>query len=207
MSRLKNMDIGKMEILIVEDSPTQALVLQQLLEKNGYKISVAGNGLEALAFLLKHTPNMIISDVVMPEMDGYELCRKIKSHDQMKKIPVLLLTTLSDPEEIFRGLKNGADNFVIKPYDEKLLLSRIRHIFINQEMRSRQRTDIGIDIFLGGKRHYINSDRIQILDLLVSTYEHSLKQKRELERINRELKEALETVKTLEGILPICSGC
>lgn len=125
----------------------------------------------------------------------------------MKKIPVLLLTTLSDPEEIFRGLKNGADNFVIKPYDEKLLLSRIRHIFINQEMRSRQRTDIGIDIFLGGKRHYINSDRIQILDLLVSTYEHSLKQKRELERINRELKEALETVKTLEGILPICSGC
>ena len=66
---------------------------------------------------------------------------------------------------------------------------------------------MGVEVFFAGKRYFINSDRMQILDLLFSTYQNSLQQKRELERKNKELKEALDTIKTLHGILPICSNC
>ena len=207
MSRLKNMDTNEMEILIVEDSPTQALKLHQFLEDNNYSVSVANNGMSALSYLQKSTPKLIISDIVMPEMDGYELCRKIKSHERLKSIPIILLTTLSEPEDIVNGLACGADNFVTKPYDEKLLLSRIQYVLANQKLRQKPCFDMGMEVIFAGNKFFINSDRIQILDLLFSTYENTLQQKRELERVNKELQDALDTVKALEGILPICANC
>ena len=207
MSNLKNMDTSEMEILIVEDSPTQALKLQQFLEDNNYRVSVALNGVEALSYLQECTPKLIISDIVMPEMDGYELCRKIKSHDRLKSIPTVLLTTLSEPEDIVNGLACGADNFVTKPYDENLLLSRIQYILANQKLRQNPCSGMGIEVFFAGNKFFINSDRLQILDLLFSTYENTLQQKRELERVNKELQDALDNIKELEGIVPICAHC
>ena len=194
-------------ILIVEDSPTQALQLQSLLEESGYKVSVVTNGADGLSRLKEHPPDLVISDIVMPEMDGYELCRKIKADNDLKSIPVLLLTQLTEPEDIIKGLDVGADNFVTKPYNPKLLLSQIEYILINRTMRTSPRIEMGIEVFFAGGRHFINSDRIQILDLLFSTYENSLQQKRELERLNKELKEAVDTINTLHGIIPICSNC
>ena len=201
------MDTGKIEILIVEDSPTQALKLQQFLENNSYSVSVANNGMSALSYLQKSTPKLIISDIVMPEMDGYELCRKIKSHERLKSIPIILLTTLSEPEDIVNGLECGADNFVTKPYDENLLLSRIQYILVNQKLRQKPSLDMGMEVFFAGKKFFINSDRIQILDLLFSAYEDTLQQKRILERLNKELQDALDTITALEGMLPICANC
>ncbi|MEA2039393.1 MAG: response regulator [Thermodesulfobacteriota bacterium] len=195
------------DILIVEDSSTQALQLQSLLEKSGYKVSVAANGAEAFSHLEDHFPDLVISDILMPEMDGYELCRKIKEDDDLKSIPVLLLTQLTEPEDIIKGLDAGADNFVTKPYDPKLLLSQIEYILVNRAMRTSSRTEIGMEVFFAGKKHFVNSDRMQILDLLFSTYQNSLQQKRELEKMNKELKEALDTINTLHGILPICANC
>jgi len=195
------------EILIVEDSPTQAIQLQNLLEEDGYKVSAATNGADALAHLGEHRPALVISDIVMPDMDGYEMCAKIKANDVLKSIPVILLTQLVEPEDIVKGLECGADNFVTKPYDPKLLLSQVRYLLINRMIRINPRTEMGIEIFFAGGRHFINSDRIQILNLLFSTYENSLQQKRELERINKKLKEALNTINTLHGIIPICAGC
>ena len=194
-------------ILIVEDSPTQAIQLQSLLEENGYKVSVSVNGKDALSYLDDHIPDLVVSDIVMPEMDGYELCRKIKEDDDFIGIPVLLLTQLTEPEDIIKGLDCGADNFVTKPYDPKLLLSQIEYILVNRTMRTNPRTEMGVEVFFAGKRYFINSDRMQILDLLFSTYQNSLQQKRELERTNKELKEALDTINTLHGILPICANC
>ncbi len=194
-------------ILVVEDSATQALQLRSLLEENGYEVVVANNGAAAVSCMDEWVPDLVISDVVMPELDGYELCRKIKGDDALKDVPVLLLTQLAEPEDIVKGLESGADNFVTKPYDPKLLLSRIQYILVNHSIRTHPRTEMGIEIFFAGKRHFINSDRIQILDLLFSTYEISLRQKRELERVNKELKDALDTIDTLHGILPICAHC
>lgn len=207
MTSGNQMQKNRPRILIVEDSPTQAIELKSLLEERGYAASVATNGADALSYLDKHIPDLIISDIVMPEMNGYELCRKIKTDNDLKTIPVLLLTQLSEPEDIIEGLESGADNFVTKPYDPELLLSQIEYILINRDIRIRPRTEIGIEVFFAGKRQLINSDRVQILDLLFSTYENSIRQKRELERVNRELKKALDAIETLHGILPICSHC
>ena len=81
-------------ILAVEDSPTQAEQLKHLLEQNGYSVSVAANGMEALDYLGTHIPTLVITDIVMPGMNGYELCQKIKSDERTRDIPVILLTSL-----------------------------------------------------------------------------------------------------------------
>ncbi len=104
----------KSKILIVEDSKTQALGLHNLLVENDYEVSVAFDGLEAQAYLEKFFPDIIITDVVMPDISGYELCRIIRNNERTKNIPIILLTSLASPEDIIEGLKSGADNFIIK---------------------------------------------------------------------------------------------
>ena len=83
------------EILIVEDSPTQAEELQYILEKKGYRVSAAPNGKKALEVLAGRRPDVVISDVLMPEMDGYELCKRMRADERFKHIPVILVTTHS----------------------------------------------------------------------------------------------------------------
>lgn len=207
MTESQSIDSQNHTILIVEDSLTQALKLQHLLEKHGYGVISAQNGREALKVLQQKRPELIISDVMMPEMDGYDLCRAIKARPEWRSIPFILLTNLSQPEDIVHGLECGADNFVTKPYEEARLLSRIQYILINREIRNGATSQMGLDIFFAGKKHFINSDRFQILDLLFSTYEDVLEQKHRLEKMNKELQEALDTIKTLQGLLPVCSLC
>ncbi|MGA1823666.1 MAG: response regulator [bacterium] len=207
MSSINKISPDNVTILIAEDSTTQALKLQHSLEKNGYNVSVALDGKKALSSVQQEIPDIVISDIIMPKMDGYKLCRQIKSDALLKRIPVLLLTTLSEPEDIIRGLDCGADNFLIKPYNEEQLMSHIQYILVNNKIRVEMGSRVGIEIFFGGKKHFINPERIQILDLLFSSYENVLHQKRELERLNKNLKKASETIKTLEGILPICANC
>ena len=199
--------VEKTKILIVEDSLTQAIKLQAALEDNGFRTEMAKNGAQGLQMLKDDSFDMVISDVVMPEMDGYALCKAIKDDNDLKNTPVMLLTTLSEPEKIIEGLECGANHFITKPYDEESLISRVRYILINKEVRKCQGTNLGLEIYFQGKKHFINSDRMQILDLLFSTYENTLRQKRELERLNKELKEALGTIRKLEGILPVCANC
>lgn len=177
------------EILIVEDSPTQAEKLKFLLEEKNFSVSVAYNGKEALAFLLdKPRPAIIISDIVMPEMDGYQLCRRIKENDKLRDIPVILLTALSDPRDIIRGLECGADNFITKPYDEKYLLSRIQYVLANKVILETDKVQTGVDIFFGGQKYYITAQRQQILSLLLSTYETAVQTNIDLSRTQDELR-------------------
>src|SRR5882672_2610721 len=152
------------EILIAEDSPTQAQKLQYILEQQGYQVTVATNGVKALAAARQHKPTLIISDVVMPEMDGYELCRQVKSDRKLADIPVILVTTLSDPQDVIRGLECRADNFILKPYDEHYLLSRVRFVLVNREVRQGEQSSMGVEIFFNGQKHFIIADRLQILN-------------------------------------------
>ena len=174
-------------ILIVEDSLTQALQLQNILEEHDYRVAVAYNGMEALEHLKEHIPSLVISDIVMPEMDGYELCKHIRSAEKLRDIPVILLTALSDPEDVIKALECGADNFVTKPYKEDFLISRIRTILANQELRKKGMSEMGIEIFFGGKKIFITSQRTQIIDLLLSTYENAIQKNLELKQVNNEL--------------------
>lgn len=215
-------------ILIVEDSPTQTKLLRRILEENEYAVDSATNGADALNHVKQKRPDLVITDIVMPEMDGFALCKKLKSDHQLKTIPVILLTSLSDPEDVVKGLQAGADNFLTKPCEDVFLLSRIQHIFANQELRKNQQPDSAIEIMFAKQKYSISSDRMQIIDLLLSTYEnaiqknnelrkahsylvethHLLEQKNiELEKLNHTLQSALAEVKTLSGLLPICASC
>ncbi len=193
-------DNRQIEILIVEDSPTQAAQLKYLMEKNSFSASVAKNGLEAVALMETRKPSMVISDIVMSEMNGYELCRRVRQHENLKDIPFVLCSSLSDPKDIIEGLSCGADSFIVKPYKESFLVSRINYVLANQSIRKNRNAQFGIEIFFAGKKHFITSERVQIIDLLISTYENAIQKNRELRRVNEELEEIKEklTKKTQE---------
>ena len=177
------------EILIVEDSPTQAQRLRHILEREGYSVAHAANGRLALEAARRRKPALIVSDVVMPEMDGYELCRSIKADSLLGDIPVILVTTLSDPGDVIRGLECRADNFILKPYDDHYLLGRVQFVRLNREVIQTQRATMGVEIFFNGQRHFITADRLQILNLLLSTYEAAIQRTKELTHTQAELQE------------------
>jgi DNA-binding response OmpR family regulator len=178
-------------ILAVEDSITQALRLEKILERNGFTVTVKHDGQSAINFLNSNTPgntpDMIISDIVMPVVDGYGLCRRIKALSRFKDVPVVLLTSLSDTEDVFNALTSGADSFVTKPYNESVLISRIQTIFQNKEHRKKIIEKDAIEIFFNGKMHQIPDNPYQIIDLLFSTYENAVQRNSELEQANREI--------------------
>jgi signal transduction histidine kinase/ActR/RegA family two-component response regulator len=175
------------EILIVEDSITQAEELRYILESNDYKVTHAVDTETAIEILEKKIPDIIISDIVMPGMDGFELCSRVKSDIRLNKIPLILLTSLSEASDIIKGLESGTDSFITKPYNEEFLLSKIQYLHLNFKMRKDQSSEIGLEVLFAGKKHLISSDRLQILDLLLSTYENSVIQNIELEKANKEL--------------------
>jgi two-component system cell cycle response regulator len=189
----------EVHILVVEDSLTQAEKLKFILEKNAYRISIAKDGLEALDIIKTDIPDLVITDILMPKMDGYKLCEILKNHEKYKSIPVILLTSLSDQKDVITGLKAKADNFITKPYNEDFLLSRIQHMLINLELRRNKISEIGIEVYFAGEKHFINSERIQIIDLLLSTFENAVQKTKELEETNKNLKSAFGTIRKLEN--------
>lgn len=195
------------QILIVEDSATQAAQLQFMLEQQGYEISHARNGIEARDLLKTLKPALILSDVVMPEMDGYELCHHLKEDPELRNIPVVLLTTLAEPTDIFRGLESGADHYALKPYESESLLSRVDAILADKCLRGGNKSQMGLEITYAGRKYFLNADRIQILDLLLATFENTVRKNKELETLNRQLQESIETIKVLRGLIPICAYC
>ena len=180
MNAKKNVPEETKEILIVEDSPTQAEQLKYLLEQYGYTVLAASSGKQALALLDKHKPLLVVSDIVMPEMDGYELCRQIKSAKVRQDIPVILLTSLSDAEDVLNGLECGADNFITKPYNEEYLLSHVEQIIASRKLLKNERVRVGIEIMFGGKRRFVTADQQQMLSLLISTYEEAVRKNADL---------------------------
>ena len=172
--------VGSGYIMVVEDSLVQAKRLQHFFNENDIKNIVYNNARDAYAAALENYPMLIISDIIMPGMDGYEFCLNLKSHEMLKEIPVILLTSLRDPLDIIRGLQAGADNFITKPYDDKYLLSRINYLLANREMRKSGSAEMVIEIMFRGNRYAINSEKKQILDLLLSVYEAAIQRNDEL---------------------------
>ena len=181
---------SQVNILIVEDSPTQTKLLRLILEENGYLVDSATNGVHALEFVRRKKPDLIITDIVMPEMDGFALCKTLKSDSNFKLIPIMLLTSLSDPQDVIKGLQAGADNFLTKPYEDNFLVSCIKNIFANQELRKNQISGSEIEIIFAGQKYFINSDRMQIIDLLLSTYENAVQKNNELHKAHNDLIDA-----------------
>ena len=195
MSPFNDTKRSRPEVLIVEDSLTQAEKLKYLLEAQNYLVTAVTNGKEALEAARNHRPSIIVSDIVMPEMDGYALCKEIKADTRLRDTPVVLLTSLSGAEEVLKALECGADNFIRKPYETSYLLSRIEYILVNREMRKGDTMQWGAEIYLSGKTYFITAERQQILDLLFSTFMDAVQMNGELELKQRELVQLAEQLK------------
>lgn len=120
MSRTESV---RVRVLAAEDSPTQAAFLRRSLEQAGFEVSLAANGAEALALAGRESFDVVVSDVVMPELGGYDLCRGLKA--TRPELPVILLTGLDDPLDAVHAREAGADNFVRKPYEPAEIVDRV----------------------------------------------------------------------------------
>ncbi len=175
-------------ILIVEDSPTQALRLRFTLEMAGFSVDYVHDGYEALEILKNNKPNLVISDVIMPKMDGYMLCKQIRESFDSTVLPVILLTGLSEPGNVIQGLECGANGFISKPYSEPYLLARITDIFENH-VKNFLGNDKEINFYFDGKQYSIIADRMQILEVLISTYSTVIQKNEELAQTKDELSD------------------
>ncbi len=175
-----NITLGDSYIMAVEDSVVQAKRLKHFLDMNNLNNKVFYTATEAYQAALTTPPILIISDIVMPGIDGYEFCKKLKETPALKDIPIILLTSLNDPLDIIKGLQAGADNFITKPYEEKYLLSRINYLLANSEIRRSGGGEMVLEIVFRGNKYAINSDKKQILDLLLSVYEAAVQRNDEL---------------------------
>jgi two-component system cell cycle sensor histidine kinase/response regulator CckA len=181
----------KVEVLVVEDNPTQAQELQHLLEQSGFKARLSRDGEEALAALEEHKPGIVLTDIVMAGMDGFELCRRIRAGEELSDLPVVLVTSLANPHDVLKGLECGADTFIVKPFREDELLARLQYILLNRRLAGAKSSETGVvEVFFEGQRHFISSGRLQILNLLLSTYDTAVRKNHELERLRDELNDA-----------------
>jgi len=121
------MDSGKSLILVVDDNPQNLKVLGNILKENSkYGLAFAMNGFEAIDFISRDKPDMVLLDIMMPDMDGYEVCEKIKQNPDTAEIPVIFITAKTEPEDIVRGFQAGGVDYVTKPFHEAELLMRIK---------------------------------------------------------------------------------
>ena len=177
------------KILIVEDSTVQRVMLQRLLQRAGYRFLSAKDGVEGLALVRAQRPALVISDVTMPNMDGYEMCWKIKKDPELRDVPVLLLTNMDDPKEVIRGLEVGADNYLTKPAEDQHLLERI-HFFLTLTDEERGAGGPhGMMVPFAGQRYKIKTGRRQTMNMLLSTYESAVRKNRELIRTQKIIRE------------------
>ncbi len=112
-------------ILIVDDEPAGRHTLESILEGQGYRLEMAGNGQEALEKAAKLLPDVILLDVMMPDIDGFEVCRRIRNNPPLAEIPIIMLTALDDKQSLLDGLESGADDYITKPYDRFELRARL----------------------------------------------------------------------------------
>jgi class 3 adenylate cyclase/FixJ family two-component response regulator len=176
----------KSKILVVDDYPALVTLTRHKLIHKGFDVITAPNGEEALSLVRSEYPDLVISDVEMPLMDGYELCSKIKNDSRLHQIPVILVTSMVTTDSLMKGISAGADNYLTKPYDDETLFSKIDELLNNpvKPFTDREMINVAID----NKNYNIKADYTHLVNLLVSTYKNTLAQNRELENIKQQLR-------------------
>jgi DNA-binding response OmpR family regulator len=174
-----NTPFTQSNILIVDDMPANLRLLSQILTEQGYKVRAALNGAHALTAVQADSPDLILLDIRMPEMDGYEVCQRLKADGRTADIPVLFISALDETEDKVKAFAVGGVDYVAKPFRVEEVLARVKtHLALRQLHRQLQAA---------------NAELARRLE--------------ELEIRNKELQTALSTIKTLSGLVPICAWC
>jgi two-component system phosphate regulon response regulator PhoB len=151
-------------VLVVEDEPAQLEVLSYNLEAEGFAVSRARDGEEAILLIAEGTPDIIVLDWMMPNMSGIEVCRRIKSKPETRSIPVIMLSARSEEVDKVRGLETGADDYLVKPYSVIELMARVRTQLRRVRPSSMgQQLEFG-DIILDAETHKVTrgSDELKL---------------------------------------------
>jgi phosphoserine phosphatase RsbU/P len=156
---------SKGNILVVDDNPDNLRLLTGLLNEHHYKVRLAPNGNHALATIRKEAPDLVLLDIMMPEMGGFEVCKRLKEEKQTANIPIIFISALNETFDKVKAFSMGGVDYITKPFNAEEVLARI-------------------------KTHLT----LRFLQL-------------QMEKKNSELQKALDEIKTLRGILPICSFC
>lgn len=188
-------------IMVVEDSATQAAALAELLQGAGYETLIARRAEDALEMLATERVQLVLSDVVMPGMDGYTLCSRIRAVPEWNEIPVVLLTSLNDPLAIVRGLESGAEHYVTKPYASDALLARVRGVI--DRSRSYGVRSLPFTVELLGTPFTISASKEQILELLVSSYSDLVQTSEAVRDAERRARFLSETTELLSSSLDV----
>ncbi len=169
----------KFNLLIVDDLPENIKVLGNSLQNEDYRISFATSGQQAIEMALKNAIDLILLDIMMPGMDGFEVCRQLKGEDRTRHIPIIFITAKTENEDIVQGFEAGAVDYVTKPFNAAELSARIQtHLELK---RSRE--------------------------VIHNQAEELAWTNKRLMKKNQKLERALEEIETLKGLLPVCSNC
>jgi DNA-binding response OmpR family regulator len=122
-----------MKILIVDDEPNILMSLDFLMRKEGYDVLVARNGTEALESLENHLPDVVLLDIMMPDVDGYEICKHIRSKKELENCKVIFLSAKSKEADIQKGYEVGANFYMTKPFSNKNLMMKIKELMATNE--------------------------------------------------------------------------
>jgi two-component system phosphate regulon response regulator PhoB len=137
----------KPHILIAEDEDALATLLQYNLEKEGYRVTLAGDGEEAMIQASEHVPDLVLADWMLPKVSGIEICRRLRARQETANVPIIMLTARGEDTDRVRGLDTGADDYVVKPFSMTELFARIRAV-----MR-RIRPGLADDVLTQGDIH------------------------------------------------------
>ena len=176
----------KTNILAVDDTPENLRLLTELLSSRGYDIRPAPNGKLALDYVQTTLPDLILLDIKMPDLSGFEVCERLKADERTRDIPVIFISALDEVADKVKGFALGGVDYITKPFQMKEVVARVEtHVKL---------------------RHL--QHQLQIAnEHLAQQLEESERLNAELQQRNTELQEALRTIKTLSGLVPICAWC
>lgn len=115
-------------VLVVEDSPAQREMIKDLLKDSGLDVTTATNGVEAIANIQNHRPDLVVLDIVMPQMNGYEVCRRIKADPKTQNVPVVMCSSKGEEFDRYWGMKQGADAYIAKPFQPTELVGTVKQL-------------------------------------------------------------------------------
>ena len=152
------MSVNQTTILIIEDEKDFRELISFNLKKDGFNVITSINGEEGLEKTILHNPDLILLDIMLPGINGFQVCSSIRKSKKIKDIPVIILTALGDEKNIVKGLEKGADDYITKPFSNKVLLATVKNV-LKRNKRSRNHAN---DIFLGGIKVLLQQRDVKI---------------------------------------------